>query len=325
MLVRSSVIVIAGLAAFALSAQTPPVSMRPSVTSPKGWKAPRTPDGVPDLQGLWTNVTITPLQRPANMATKPLFTEAEAQAYEKETVARNNADIRTAGDQDVSKAYNDFWWDRGNQVVPTLRTSLIIDPEDGHVPALSDYGKQLQAERANQRRLRGPADGPESRSLAERCIVWPTGGPPMMPSFYNNNYQFVQGPGYVGIYIEMIHDVRIIPTDGRAHVPSNIRLWLGDPVGHWEGETLVVETTNFTNDSPFNGSSKDMKLIEKFTRINKDVLMYEFTVNDPAFVRPWTAQIPMSSVEGPLYEYACNEGNYAMEGILAGARQAEKQ
>ncbi len=274
---------------------------------------------------MWTNVTITPLQRPANIATKPFFTEAEAQTYEKETVARNNADVRVAADQDVGKAYNDFWWDRGNQVVPTLRTSLIVDPEDGHVPALSDFGKQLQADRAAQRRLRGAADGPESRSLAERCIVWPTGGPPMMPSFYNNNYQFVQGPGYVAIYIEMIHDVRIIPTDGRAHVPSNIRLWLGDPVGHWDGETLVVETTNFTNDSPFNGSSKDMKLVERFTRINKDVLMYEFTVNDPVFVRPWTAQIPMSSIKDPLYEYACNEGNYAMEGILAGARREEKQ
>ena len=273
---------------------------------------------------MWTNVTITPLQRPADLATQPFFTETEAQAYEKETVARNNADVRVAADQDVGKAYNDFWWDRGNQVVPTLRTSLIIDPEDGHVPALSDYGKQVQADRANQRRLRGASDGPESRSLAERCIVWPTGGPPMMPSFYNN-YQLVQSPGYVAIYIEMIHDVRLIPTDGRAHLPSNVRLWFGDPVGHWEGETLVVETTNFTNDSPFNGSSKDMKLIEKFKRINKDVLIYEFTVNDPAFVRPWTAQIPMSSIEGPLYEYACNEGNYAMEGILAGARREEKQ
>lgn len=325
MLARFLVFSLAGVALGSLSAQTPQASRRPSVVSPKGWKAPRTPDGVPDLQGLWTNVTITPLQRPANLASKVFFTEAEAQAYEKETVARNNADIRVAADQDVGKAYNDFWWDRGNQVVPTLRTSLIVDPEDGRVPALSDYGKQVQAERAAQRRLRGPADGPESRSLAERCIIWPTGGPPMMPSFYNNNYQIVQGPGYAAIYIEMIHDVRIIPTDGRAHLPPDVRLWMGDPVGHWEGETLVVETTNFTNDSPFNGSTKDMKLIEKFTRVNTDVLMYEFTVNDPAFVRPWTAQIPMSSIEGPLYEYACNEGNYAMEGILAGARREEKQ
>ncbi len=298
---------------------------RPSVATPKGWKAPRTPDGVPDLQGLWTNVTVTPLQRPANLANKPFFTEAEAQAFEKETVARNNADVRSTGAADVGTAYNDFWYNRGDQVVPTLRTSLIVDPPDGRVPALTDYGKKLQAERAELRRQRGPADGPESRSLAERCIVWPTGGPPMVPSFYNNNYQIVQGPGYVAIYVEMVHDVRMIPTDGRAHLPSSIRLWMGDPVGHWEGDTLVVETTNFTNDSPFNNSSQDMKLVEKFTRINKDVLMYEFTVNDPVFTKPWTAQLPMTPIEGPLYEYACNEGNRAMEGMLAGAREEEKK
>ncbi|MFM2123554.1 MAG: hypothetical protein RL328_5, partial [Acidobacteriota bacterium] len=159
----------------------------------------------------------------------------------------------------------------------------------------------------------------------ERCIVWPTGGPPMMSSFYNNNYQITQGPGFVAIYVEMIHDVRMIPTDGRAHISPNIRLWMGDPVGHWEGDTLVVETTNFRDDAPFQGSSKDMRLIEKFTRINKDVLMYEFTVNDPAFTRPWTAQLPMTPIEGPLYEYACNEGNRAMEGMLAGAREDEKK
>lgn len=304
-------------------AQTPK-PRRPSMATPKGWKAPRTPDGVPDLQGMWTNVTITPLQRPANLATKAVFTEAEAEAFEKETVARNNADVRTTGASDVANAYNDFWYNRGDQVVPTLRTSLIVDPPDGRIPLLTDYGRKLAAERAEIRRLRGAADGPESRSLAERCIVWPTGGPPMLSSFYNNNYQIVQGPGYVAIYVEMIHDVRMVPTDGRAHVSENVRLWMGDPVGHWEGDTLVVETTNFTNDSPFQGSSKDMKLIEKFTRINNDVLMYEFTVNDPAFTKPWTAQLPMTPIEGPLYEYACNEGNRAMEGMLAGAREEEK-
>jgi hypothetical protein len=297
---------------------------RPSMATPKGWKAPRIPDGVPDLQGMWTNVTITPLQRPANLATKAVFTEAEAEAFEKETVARNNADVRTTGASDVANAYNDFWYNRGDQVVPTLRTSLIVDPPDGRIPALTDYGRKLAAERAEIRRQRGPADGPESRSLAERCIVWPTGGPPMLSSFYNNNYQIVQGPGYVAIYVEMIHDVRMIPTDGRPHVSENIRLWMGDPVGHWEGDTLIVETTNFTNDSPFQGSSKDMKLIEKFTRVNNDVLMYEFTVNDPVFTKPWTAQLPMTPIEGPLYEYACNEGNRAMEGMLAGAREDEK-
>jgi len=313
---RLAVFGLAGLALVALSAQTPQAPRRPSVATPKGWKAPRTPDGVPDLQGLWTNVTLTPVQRPANLATKEFFTEAEAQAFERETVQRNLTDS-------ISLSYNDFWFDRGNQVVPTLRTSLVVDPSDGRVPALSDYGKQLQRERAAQRTARVAGNGPESRSLAERCIVWPTGGPPMMPSFYNNNYQIIQGPNTVAIYIEMIHDVRIIPTDGRAHLPANIRLWMGDPIGHWEGDTLVVETTNFTNDSPFNGSSKDMKLIERFKRVNNDAILYEFTVEDPAFVRPWSAQIPMTTAEGQLFEYACNEGNYAMEGMLSGALKQE--
>jgi len=313
---RLAVFGLAGLALVALSAQTPQAPRRPSVATPKGWKAPRTPDGVPDLQGLWTNVTLTPVQRPANLATKEFFTEAEAQAFERETVQRNLTDS-------ISLSYNDFWFDRGNQVVPTLRTSLVVDPSDGRVPALSDYGKQLQRERAAQRTARVAGNGPESRSLAERCIVWPTGGPPMMPSFYNNNYQIIQGPNTVAIYIEMIHDVRIIPTDGRAHLPTNIRLWMGDPIGHWEGDTLVVETTNFTNDSPFNGSSKDMKLIERFKRVNNDAILYEFTVEDPAFVRPWSAQIPMTTAEGQLFEYACNEGNYAMEGMLSGALKQE--
>ncbi|MEP6963820.1 MAG: hypothetical protein ABI995_17220, partial [Acidobacteriota bacterium] len=212
----SALLALAGLALLPLFSQTP--ARRPVVNAPKGWKAPRTADGVPDLEGMWTNVTITPLQRAANLATKEFFTEAEAQAYERETVARNNADVRVAADQDVGKAYNDFWWDRGNQVVPTLRTSLIVDPADGRIPALTDYGKQVQQERAAVRRTRGTADGPESRSLAERCILWPTGGPPMLPSFYNNNYQIVQSPGYVAIYVEMIHDVRLIPTDGRPHL-----------------------------------------------------------------------------------------------------------
>lgn len=298
---------------------------RPSLQPPKGWVAPRTPDGVPDLQGVWTNATVTPLQRPATLAGKEFFTEAEAQAYEREAVARNNADIRGATPaQDVGTAYNAFWYDRGNQVVPTLRTSLIIDPPDGRIPPLTEAGRQLQAARAAARRSQGPADGPESRSLAERCIVWPNGGPPMVPSFYNNNYQIVQGPGYVVILVEMIHDARIIPTGGRAHLPADVRQWMGDPVGRWEGDTLVVETTNFRPETAYQGSSEHMKLTERFRRVSPDVLMYEFTVEDPAFTRPWTAQIPMSPSEGAIFEYACHEGNASMSGMLAGAREEER-
>jgi len=292
----------------------------------KKWTAPRTPDGKPDLQGVWTNVTITPLERPAELAGKPFFTKAEAEQYEKETVSRNNADRRDGPvEADVSRAYNDVWYDRGTHVVPTLRTSLIVDPPDGRVPALTAAAQQRVQERAQYRRLH-PADGPEDRSLAERCIVWPTAGPPLMPSFYNNNYQILQGPGYVMIVVEMIHDVRIIPTDGRPHLPSGVRQWLGDPRGHWEGDTLVVDTTNFTDQTNFRGSGRDLHLTEKFTRVAPDQIMYEFTMDDPAsFVKPWTAQIPMLPAKGPLLEYACNEGNYAMEGMLGGARQEEKK
>jgi hypothetical protein len=294
-------------------------------TPAKNWNPPRTSDGKPDLQGVWTNVTITPLERPRELGDKQFFTAAEAAQYEKDMVTRNNADRRDGpAEADVGRAYNDFWWDRGTKVVSTLRTSLVTDPPDGHVPALTQEAQNRAAARLAARRQH-PADGPEDRSLAERCIQWPTAGPPMLPSFYNNNYQIVQGPGYVMIVVEMIHDARIIPTDGRPHLPANIRQWLGDPRGRWEGNTLVVDTTNFTDRTNFRGSSENLHLIERFTRTGPDSIMYEFTVDDPSsFVKPWTAQIPMSKTAGPVLEYACNEGNYAMQGILAGARAEEK-
>jgi hypothetical protein len=295
-------------------------------TAGKNWNPPRTPDGKPDLQGVWTNVTITPLERPRDLADKQFFTAAEAAKYEKDTVERNNADRRDGpAEADVGRAYNDFWWDRGTKVVPTLRTSLIIDPADGKVPALTPEAQKRAAARAEARRGHA-TDGPEDRSLSERCILWPTAGPPMLPSFYNNNYEIVQGPGYVTVVVEMIHDARIIPTDGSPHLPKHIRQWMGDPRGHWEGNTLVVDTTNFSDKTNFRGSDENLHLIERFTRTGPDSIMYEFTVDDPtAFVKPWTAQVPMTKTKGPVLEYACNEGNYAMAGILGGARAEEKE
>jgi hypothetical protein len=286
---------------------------------------PKTSDRKPDLQGVWTNVTITPLERPLNLADKAFFTPAEAAAFEKEVVERNNADRRDGGaEADVGRAYNDAWYDRGTRVVKTLRTSLVVDPPDGHVPAMLPEAAKRQQERLAQNRGH-QFDGPENRSLAERCLIWPTLGPPMLPSFYNNNYQIMQGPGYVAIVVEMIHDVRMIPTDGRPHLPSNVRLWMGDSRGHWEGNTLVVDTTNFTNKTAFRGSSENLHLIEKFTRSDPDTLMYEVTVEDPStWARPWKIEIPMRKTNDPIYEYACHEGNYAMEGMLAGARAEEK-
>jgi hypothetical protein len=292
----------------------------------KNGTTPRTPDGKPDLQGVWTNVTLTPLERPAELKDKAFFASAaEADQYAKDLIQRTNADRRDGGaDADVGRAYNQFWYDRGTKVIPALRTSLITDPPDGKIPALTPAAQARVTAQADARRLH-PADGPESRSLTERCIIWPTVGPPMLPGPYNNNYQIVQGPGYVMIVIEMIHDVRIIPTDGRPHLPSNIRQWAGDSRGHWEGNTLVVDTTNFSNKTSFRGSDENLHLVERFTRAGPDTILYEFTVDDPsAFTKPWSAQIPMAKMEGPLVEYACHEGNYAMAGILGGARAEEK-
>jgi hypothetical protein len=282
--------------------------------------------GQADLQGIWTNTTITPLERPPELAGKQFFTPEEAAKYERETNKRNDADNRESNPEaDVNHAYNQFWWDRGTKVVLGLRTSLIVDPPDGRVPALTPAAqRRMAAQFAYQREH--STDGPENRSLQERCLNWPTAGPPMLPSFYNNEYQILQTRDSVAIVIEMIHDVRIIPLDNRPHLPAGVRQWMGDSRGHWEGKTLVVDTTNFTNKSRFLGADKNMHLTERFTRVNPDTLLYEFTVDDPtAFTKPWTAQIPMTKTKGPVFEYACHEGNYAMVDILAGARAAEKR
>jgi hypothetical protein len=290
------------------------------------WSQPRTADGQPDLQGIWSNATITPLERPNDLAGKQFFSEQEAADYERQVIQRNNKDRRDgAPEADVGRAYNDFWWDTGTHVVKTRRTSLVTDPSDGRIPALTPEAQKRAAARAEARRQH-PADGPENRPLMERCLQIGSAGPPMLPSAYNNNYQIVQTPGYVTIFNEMIHDVRVIPLDGRPHLPPNLRLWLGDSRGHWEGNTLVIDTTNFTDKTAFRGSSENLHLIERFTRTDRDTLLYEFTVDDPtSFTRPWSAAIPSVKFEGgPLLEYACNEGNRGMEGILAGARAAEK-
>ena len=261
----------------------------------------KTPDGQPDIQGIWNNSTITPLERPADLAGKAFFTPAEAAAYEKQTLQTGNADRRDGGaDADVGRAYNEFWRTRGG-IVSTLRTSLIIDPPDGRIPSLTPEAQKRNAARAEYRRLH-PSDGPEDRPLAERCLLWGSAGPPMLPVGYNSNYQIVQTPGYVVILIEMIHESRIIPLDGRPHLPQNVRLWLGDSIGHWEGQTLVVETTNFTDKTAFRGASENMRLIERFTRTAEDTLLYDFTVNDPStFTKPWSGQVPMTKTDSLLY------------------------
>jgi hypothetical protein len=285
---------------------------------------PHTPDGQPDLQGVWTNATVTPLERPAELAGKDFFTPAEAAAYEKRIVEQNNADRRDrTAEEDLAIGYNDVWWDRGTKVVASRRTSLIIDPRDGRVPPLTPEAQRKAAARAAARALQ-PADGPEDRSLDDRCIVRRTAGPPMLPAGYNNNYQIVQGPDHVAIIVEMIHDTRIISLDGRSHLGPKIRKLTGDSRGRWEGNTLVVETTNFTDKTNFRGSGENLRVVERFTRTDADTLLYEFSVEDPeSFTRPWSGELTMRRVEDALFEYACHEGNISMENILSIERDEE--
>ena len=288
---------------------------------------PRPAASHPDLQGVWMFSTITPLERPAEFAGKEFLTDEDARHYEARTVQRNNRDTREqSADADVASAYNDFWWDRGvhaARVNGRTRTSLIVDPLDGRIPALTADGQARAAARAEARRLH-PADGPEDRSLGERCLLF-NAGPPMLSGPYNNYVQILQNRDHVVILTEMIHDTRIIPLDGRPHAPAAIRSLLGDSRGRWDGNTLVVETTNFSDKTNVRGSGSGLRLVERFTRADANTLLYQFTVDDPAsFVTPWTAILPMSKTAEQIYEYACHEGNYAMTGILRGARAGEK-
>jgi len=287
---------------------------------------PRAPDGHPDLQGTWNFSSLTPLERPAQFADKPFLTEAEAAEFERQALERNDADRRReTADADVAQAYNNAWYDRGTRIVSTKRSSLIIDPPDGRIPSLPHDGQALAAARAEARQGRGPADGPEDRSLAERCLLF-NAGPPLLPGPYNNNLQIVQTRDYVAIANEMIHDVRIVPLDGRPHLPAGFQRWQGDPRAYWDGDTLVVETTNFSDRTSVRGSDTRLRLVERFRRIDAKTLDYQFTVEDPSvFSRPWTVSLPMTASDGPIYEYACHEANYAMVGILRGARAQEKE
>jgi len=296
--------------------------------SPKAWNPPRTADGHPDLQGTWTNATLTPLERPAEFAQKPNLTDAEAAAYEKKKIAAANTDRRDGGaEADVERAYNEAFYDRGShleRVDGYKRTSLVVDPPDGRIPPFTpEAQKRIERERLEARLH--PANGPEDRSPQERCIFSARAGPPMLSFMYNNNYQIVQTPAYVMIFVEEIHDIRIIPLDGRPHLPSNVRQWVGVSSGRWEGDTLVVDTTNFTSKTRFRGSGENLHVVERFTRVSPDTILYKFTIDDPAtFTRPWTAESTFVATSDKLYEYACHEGNYAMVDILRGARLEEK-
>jgi hypothetical protein len=291
----------------------------------KPWTLPRLANGQPDLQGIWSFSTATPLERPADLADKEFLTPEEAAAYAKKVVADRNKDARGQNAQsDVEAAYNDFWWDQGTEMGGNRRPSLVIDPRDGRIPALTPAGAKRAADSGAA--WVGAPNGPEDRSLGERCIMGFNAGPPMAPSAYNNNVHILQTPGYVTLLNEMIHNARIVPLDGRQPPPPHVRLWAGYSRARWEGDTLVIETTNFrsegTGQVALRGVSGDqMRLTERFTRAAADMLLYEFTVDDPGtWVRPWTVQLPMTLSDEPIYEYACHEGNYGMMNMLSGAR-----
>ena len=291
-----------------------------------GQDAPRTAWGAPDLQGVWDFRTATPLERPEDREDQAFLTEEEAAAIEQERVDRNirlweAAPRRTEAGGNVG-GYNNFWLDFGTNVIEDRRTSLIVDPPDGRIPALSEEGQRRADERSAYREVH-PADSYLDRSAFDRCILGFNTGPPMTPGFYNQNMQLFQTPDHVVVLNEMVHDSRIIPLDGRPR--PDIESWTGESRGHWEGDTLVVETTDFSDRHSYRGSTSDRRLFERFTRIDADTLLYEFTIDDPGtWTAPWTAQIPMRWNPLPLFEYACHEGNYAMPNILGGARLEER-
>ena len=290
---------------------------------------PRTPDGHPDLQGVWTNATITPLERPAEYANKATLTDAEAKIFEQKDQQSGTLDSdvtsnfnRATGGNGVG-AYNNLFVDRGSELARVdgvKRTSLIADPADGKIPPRI-------ARPATPRAGIGSYDDVKDRPLSERCIIGfgSTAGPPMMPVLYNNNYEIVQTPNYVMILVEMVHDVRVIRING-THPPPTVRQMLGDSIGHWEGDTLVVETTNYDPRTVFRGSSPALKVTERFRRVDVNSILYRATIDDPsAFTKSWTLEYPFVATKGPVYEYACHEGNYAMTDILGGARKLESE
>ena len=283
--------------------------------------------GDPDLQGVWDFRTITPLERPDELADKAVLTAEEAAEYETRSLEAQDKDLRAtdgiSAERDVANAYNQFWWDYGDKLTEDRRTSLVVDPADGKIPRSEAARERLAAAFAGG--FGAIPAGPEDRPIWERCILGFNSGPPMLPSAYNNNVQILQTPDTVVILNEMVHNARIVPLDGRAHVADEVRLWTGDARGHWDGETLVVETTNFLRETGFTGAGAGLRLVERFARVDDDTLRYEFTVHDPEnFERPWTAAIPMTKTDSPMFEYACHEGNYGMTNLLAGARVEEK-
>ena len=315
------------VSAFAIAVAAPAAGQSGKVTPQ------RTPDGKPDLQGTFTFATITPLQRPEALKGKDVLTPEEAAAFEVSENNRLNRDLYdpekgapSVGYPPRSQggvlSYNDFWYERGDQLTTDHRTSLITDPPDGRVPFTAATRARMAQGAAKTNAL--VFDSYEDLSLVDRCILGFNSGPPMISGTYNNNLQIVQTPGYVVIFNEMVHNARIVPTDGRPH--GTFKEWTGDSRGRWEGDTLVVETVNFRRETSLPGSTAGTRVVERFTRVDPNTINYEFTVTDPdAYTRPWTAVMPLRAIDELLFEYACHEANYGMTGVLRGARFADSE
>lgn len=327
-----------------------PGSTSVAAQTPSGsddWEVPRTTFGHPDLQGNWTNATRTPLERPEGQG--PVLTPEEVQQIEgrlAEFVAEDlapsdpNRPAPPEGGRDFdfcsspTGCYNEVFTSRGDRVAVVdeePRSSLVTRPSDGRVPELTPEGRKRVEEYRDRRRGFGPYDHPELRPLGERCITafGSSAGPPMLPNYwYNNNYTIVQNPAHVLIMTEMVHDIRIVRLDDPDPLPDGIRPWFGDSRGHWEGSTLVIETTNVHPDQLFRGvpPSEDLRVVERLTRVDEETILYEFTVHDPTtYTEPWGGEIPFKKFDQPLYEYACHEGNYSLQNVLSGARYQERQ
>ena len=300
------------------------VALAPLPASAQTGDAPRTPWGKPDLGGVWDFATLTPMERPAEFAGKERLSEEDVANIVAQS-AKFTEFLSEQGPTRGTGTYDEFWFDFGSDVSADRRTSLVIDPPNGRIPDLTPPARERMAARRAYLRDH-PADSWEDRNLAERCLVGFNIGPPMAPSAYNNVMQLFQTEDHVVILNEMVHDARIVPLDGRDDLDPNLRQWRGNSRGYWDGDTLVVETANFRDETNFRGVTRDMRLVERITRADANTLLYGFTVTDPrTFVRPWTAEVPMALSPNPTYEYACHEGNYGLEGILAGTRAEERE
>ena len=288
---------------------------------------PRTPDGQPDLQGFWTNATYTPLERPDGV-TKEFYTPEEFADIQKRQAARQSEQTEPGTVADVHYDFTQFGLDRSQSTLSrNLRTSLIVDPPTGRIPPVTPEGRKRAADIAAARKaMGGPTDAVQNMGVGARCLIMGGSGPPLMDAGYNANYQIVQAANTVMILTEMIHDARIVPLDNQPLPPASVRQWMGFSRGRWEGDTLVVETTNFNAKNPFRGSSENLRVVERFTRVAGDQIQYRFTVEDPStWERPWTVEEVLQQTEGPIFEHACHEGNYGIANTLAGARLAEQK